>query len=51
MTSPGIRVVKPDSEPASEGDEAIVKRRSSGASDTKGLNISLVQFTKGVRRP
>jgi len=51
MTSPGIQVVKPDSEPASEGGEAIVKRISSGASDTKGLNISLVQFPKGVRRP
>lgn len=52
MTSPGIQVVEPETDPASEGvAEAIIKRISSGATDTVGLNISIVRFPRGVRRP
>jgi len=51
MTSPGIQVVEPETDPIPEGVEAIITRISRGAADTKGLNISLVRFPKGVRRP
>ncbi len=52
MTSTGIQVIEPETDPGSEGvGEAIITRISSGATDTKGLNISLVRFPRGVRRP
>lgn len=51
MTSPGIQVIEPETEPALEEGEAIIDRISSGATDTRGLNISLVRFPRGVRRP
>jgi quercetin dioxygenase-like cupin family protein len=52
MTSPGIQIIQPETDLASEGvEEAIIDRISSGATDTKGLNISVVRFPRGVRRP
>ncbi len=52
MTSPGIQVIEPETGLASDGvEEAIIERISSGATDTRGLNISIVRFPRGVRRP
>ena len=52
MTSPGIQIIQPETDLASEGvEEAIIERISSGATDTRGLNISIVRFPRGVRRP
>ena len=52
MTSPGIQVIEPETDLASDGvEDAIIDRISNGATDTKGLNISIVRFPCGVRRP
>ncbi len=52
MTSPGIQIIQPETDLASEGvEDAIIDRISSGATDTRGLNISVVRFPRGVRRP
>ena len=52
MTSQGIQVIEPETGLTSDGvEEAILERISSGATDTRGLNISIVRFPRGVRRP
>ena len=52
MTSPGVQIVKPETDLASEDvEDAIIDRISNGAADTLGLNISVVRFPRGVRRP
>jgi quercetin dioxygenase-like cupin family protein len=51
MTSPSIQVIKPETDPKPGADDAVIERISSGATDTKGLNISVVRFPHGVRRP
>ena len=52
MTSIGIQVFKPETDPSPEGvDDAIIDRISNNATDTKGLSISVVRFPRGVRRP
>jgi quercetin dioxygenase-like cupin family protein len=50
MTPPGIQVVELETDPLSEG-EVIMSRVSSGATDTIGLNMTVVRFPRGVRRP
>ena len=52
MTSPGVQVVKPETDLSTIGvEDAIIDRISNGAADTLGLNISIVRFPRGVRRP
>ena len=52
MTSPGVQIVKPETDLASEDvEDAIIDRISNSATDTKGLNLSVVRFPRGVRRP
>ena len=52
MTSLGIQVIKPETSLTNEGvDDAIIDSVSKGATDTGGLNISVVRFPRGVRRP
>ncbi len=52
MTSPRIQIIEPETDLASDGvEEAIIERISSGATDTRGLSISIVRFPRGVRRP
>ena len=52
MTSLGVQIVKPETDLASEDvEDAIIDRISNGAADTLGLNISVVRFPLGVRRP
>jgi quercetin dioxygenase-like cupin family protein len=51
MTLLGIQVIKTETDPKPGTDNAVIERISSGATDTKGLNISVVRFPRGVRRP
>ena len=52
MTSLGIQVIKPETSLTNEGvDDAIIDSVSKGATDTGGLNISVVRFPRDVRRP
>ena len=52
MTSPGIQIVKPETDLAAEGvEDVIIERISNSATDTRGLSISVVRFPRGVRRP
>ena len=52
MTSLEIQVIEPETDPSAEGvDDAIIERISNGSADTRGLNISVVRFPRGVRRP
>ena len=52
MTSPRVQVVKPEPDLSMIGvEDAIIDRISNGAADTLGLNISVVRFPRGVRRP
>ena len=50
MTPPSIQVVELETDPLAEG-EVVMKRVSSGVTDTEGLNITVVSFPKGIRRP
>jgi quercetin dioxygenase-like cupin family protein len=52
MTSLGIQVIKPEKDPSMDGvEDAIIERISNSSTDTRGLNISIVRFPRGVRRP
>ncbi len=52
MTSPKVQIVEPETELSTIGvEDAIIDRISNGAADTLGLNISVVRFPRGVRRP
>ena len=52
MITPGIQVIEPETDLASEGvEDAIIDRISNAATDTRGLSISVVRFPRGVRRP
>ena len=52
MTSPGIQIIEPETDLASEGvEDAIIDRISNAATDTRGLSVSVVRFPRGVRRP
>jgi len=47
MTSPRVQIVEPETDLSTIG----VEDASNGAADTLGLNISVVRFPRGVRRP
>jgi quercetin dioxygenase-like cupin family protein len=52
MRTLGIQIIKPEIAQPTEGEkEAFINRISNGETDTKGMNISIVRFPRGVRRP
>ncbi len=52
MTKLGIQVIEPETVLATEGvEDAIIDSVSNGATDTRGLSISVVRFPRGARRP
>ena len=52
MTSPGVQVITLETELSPDNvDEAVIDRVSNGTADTIGLNISVVRFPRGIRRP
>ena len=52
MTSPGVQVITLGTELSPDNvDEAVIDRVSNGTADTIGLNISVVRFPRGIRRP
>ena len=52
MTPKGIHVIEPETDMAPGAPcEAIIERISNASTDTLGLNISVVRFPTGVRRP
>lgn len=52
MTALGIQVIEPETDLTTEGvEDAIIDRISNGETDTRGMNISVVRFPRGVRRP
>jgi quercetin dioxygenase-like cupin family protein len=52
MTALGIQVIEPETFLTTEGvEDAIIDRISNGATDTRGMSISVVRFPRGVRRP
>ena len=52
MTPKGIQVVEPETDMAPGAPcEAIIERISNASTDTLGLNITVVRFPTGVRRP
>jgi len=51
MTVSGIQVIEPEISLTKEVEEAIIDKISDGSTDTQGLNISVVRFPRGVRRP
>ena len=52
MTALGVQVIEPETVLTTEVvEDAIIDRISNGATDTKGMSISIVRFPRGVRRP
>jgi len=52
MTTLGIQVIEPETVLTTEGvEEAIIDIISNGATDTRGMSISVVRFPRSVRRP
>ena len=52
MTNLGIQVIEPVIVTATDGvEDAIIDSVSNGATDTRGLSISVVRFPRGIRRP
>jgi quercetin dioxygenase-like cupin family protein len=51
MTVSGIQVIKPEIALTTDVEEAIIDKISDGSTDTRGLNVSVVRFPRGVRRP
>jgi len=52
MTALVIQVIEPETVLTTEGvKDAIIDRISNGATDTRGMRISVVSFPRGVRRP
>jgi len=51
MTVSGIQVIEPKITLTTEVEEAIIDKFSDGSTDTRGLNVSVVRFPRGVRRP
>ena len=51
MAVSGIQVIEPKITLTTEVEEAIIDKFSDGSTDTLGLNVSVVRFPRGVRRP
>ena len=52
MTPKGIHVIEPVTDQAPGAPcEAIIERISNASTDTLGLNITVVRFPPGIRRP
>jgi hypothetical protein len=51
MAVSGIQVIEPEITLTTEMEEAIIDKFSDGSTDTLGLNVSVVRFPRGVRRP
>jgi quercetin dioxygenase-like cupin family protein len=52
MTKLRIQVIVPETVIVTDGvEDAVIDNVSNGATDTRGLSISVVRFPQGIRRP